>query len=248
MNKTPISFQPPAIVGRALLVLNDTAIVGHIADSMREFAIATDVCQDMLTAIRLINIRKFEAIVVDLESGAQAATLLHRVRVSPSNRNSVTFALARSDERFDYEVRPTFLMQKPLNDALVKSTLRAALGLIMRDYRRYFRCPIVLPVIIQVGNATNIRCETMNISEGGLAIRTSGAFKPGSAVTAKFVLPGESRAFQMEAEICWNDNSGHAGLQFRSSTAEQKALLQGWLSSRIEEALPEAVARLFHKA
>jgi PilZ domain len=248
MNNQDTSLGPPSIVGRALLVSNDSIIAGQLADSMREFAIAADVCSDIMTAGKLINTRKFEGIVVDRALGEQAQALLERVRVSPSNGHSVTFTLVESKESRDWDVQPNFVIQKPLIDHLVSGTLRAALGLIIRDYRRYFRCPIVLPVVIQIGQAAQISCETMNISEGGLAVRTTVAFKPGGSVRVQFALPGGLGSFDVPAEICWSDNRGRAGLQFRSIASDRKLQLQSWLSSRIEQGLPEPAARLFQKS
>jgi len=239
---------PPPIVGRALLVSNDSIVVEQLATGMQQFAITADVCPDLATAASLINTRKFEAIVVDLALGDQVARVLERVRLSPSNQNSVTFALVDSGAHAGSPVQPNFVMQKPLTDSLVGSTLKAALGLIIRDYRRYFRCPIAVPVVIQIGGKAQIPCEMMNISEGGLAVNTLVTFKPGAPVKAQFALPDEPAPFDIDAEICWCDNKGRAGLQFRSVSADQKLRLQGWLSHRIEQALPEPVARLFQKA
>jgi hypothetical protein len=96
-------------------------------------------------------------------------------------------------------------------------------------------------------NAGELICETLNISEGGMAVHTSIALKLGAGAKVQFALPGEPTAFNLEAEICWCDNKGRAGLQFRSRSPEQQALLQAWLSRKIEQGLPEAVARLYQR-
>lgn len=227
---------------------NDSTVVGQLKSGMQQFAITADVCPDLATAASLINTRKFEAIVVDLALGEQVAHVLERIRLSPSNQNSVTFALVDSCARTESRVQPNFIMQKPLTDRLVGSTLKAALGLIIRDYRRYFRCPVAVPVVIQIDSRAKIPCEMMNISEGGLAVNTLVTFRPGAAVRIQFTLPDEPTALDIAAEICWCDNKGRAGLHFRSVSSEQQLLLQGWLSHRIEQGLPEPVARLFQKA
>lgn len=248
MSSRGVPPPPPPIVGRALLVSNDSTVVGQLTSGMQQFAITADVCPDLATAASLINTRKFEAIVVDLALGEQVAHVLERIRLSPSNQNSVTFALVDSCARTESRVQPNFIMQKPLTDSLVGSTLKAALGLIIRDYRRYFRCPVAVPVVIQIDSTAQVPCEMINISEGGLAVNTLVTFKPGAPVRIQFTLPDEPPAFDIAAEICWCDNKGRAGLHFRSVSPEQKLLLQGWLSHRIEQGLPEPVARLFQKA
>lgn len=235
------------IVGRSLLVSNDPSIVRQFTASLQQFAITADVCPDPVAAVNMINTRKFEVVVLDSALGKQVGHVLERVRLSPSNQNSVTFALIGFDEEPSLKVRPNFVVRKPLTEHEVARTLKAALGLVIHDYRRYFRCPLTLPVLIRIDNKVRITCEMMNISEGGLAIATSVTFSPGAFVTAEFSLPGESAKFEMNAEVCWCDDKGHAGLQFMSLSREKTLLLQAWLSRKIEEGIPEPVARLFQK-
>lgn len=214
---------------------------------MQRFAIAAEVCPDLPAAASLINTRKFEAIVVDLGLGEQGMHILECVRLSPFNQNSVTFAVVDSEVEADVKFRPNFIITKPLTESLIESVLKAALGLIIRDYRRYFRCPLKVPARIRLERMAEIPCEMMNISEGGLAVTTVVRFQPGARVTAEFTLPGEATKFLLDAEICWCDNKGRAGLHFRSVSPEQRRPLQSWLSQKIEQGIPEPVARLFQK-
>jgi PilZ domain-containing protein len=170
----------PPIVGRALLVSNEPTVVVQLTNGMQQFAIAVDVCPDLLTAVGFINTRKFEVIVVDFGLGDQAVHIFERIRLSPSNGNSVTFAIMDSRSREDLEIQPTFVLSKPLTEALLGSVLKPALGLIIRDYRRYFRCPVTIPVLLRIDGKAQIPCEMINISEGGLAVKTSATFNPGS--------------------------------------------------------------------
>jgi hypothetical protein len=248
MSSPSIQPSPPPIVGRALLVSSDSAAVRQLITYLQQFAIISEVCADLATATTLINTRKFEAIFLDLALGEQVSRVLERIRLSPANRNSVTFALADPTTPADYRVQLNFAIQKPLTGTLVKSTLRAALGLIIRDYRRYFRCPVNVPVVIHIDGRAKIPCAMVNISEGGLAFTTLVTLKPGALVKAEFALPDERTAFDIDSEVCWCDNKGRAGLQFRSVSAAQRLLLQEWLSQRIERGLPEPVARLFQRS
>lgn len=238
---------PLPSVGRALLLSSDSTAVRQLTYGMQLFAITADICSDLAAASRIINTRKFEVIVVDLTLGEQVAHLLERIRFSPANQKSVTFALVESGSRAEPPVQPNFIMQKPLTDGLVGSTLKAALGLIIRDYRRYFRCPATVPLVLQIPGEAPVSCETVNISEGGVAVHTPVALKPGAAVRAKFALPNEPTEFDIDCEVSWYDKQGRAGLEFLSLSAEQKLILQLWLSHRIEQGLPEHVARMFQK-
>lgn len=238
---------PTPVVGRSLLVSSDSKITDQLTTGLQQFAISADVCPDPLTAVGLLNTRKFEAVFIDLALGERTGHVFERVRLSPSNQKSVTFALASSAEETFLQVQPNFILRKPLKENEVENTLRAALGLIIRDYRRYFRCPVRLPVVIHISEKAHVGCEMINISEGGFAVATPVTFTPGATVKAEFVLPDSACAFALHAEICWCDHNGHAGLHFREVSEEKKLSLQSWLSRKIEEQIPEPVARLFQK-
>jgi hypothetical protein len=215
---------------------------------MQQFAITADVCSDLTTASRLINTRKFEVIVLDFALTKQIAHVFERIRLSPANQNSVTFALVDSRAPEKSPVQPNFIMHKPLTDKKVGRTLKASMGLIIRDYRRYYRCVVNVPVVLKVEGGTTVPCQMMNLSEGGLAVNTAASFEAGARVKAQFTLPEEPTAFDIDAEVSWCDSTGHAGLAFVSVLPEQKLVLQLWLSHRIEQGLPDHVAQLFQAA
>lgn len=55
-----------AAMGRVLLVCNDAEAVRYVTEGMQQFAIATEACNKVSLALRLLNHQKFEAVVVDL--------------------------------------------------------------------------------------------------------------------------------------------------------------------------------------
>jgi len=239
---------PTPIAGRALLLSNDSNAVGQLTTGMQQYAITADVCADLTTASRLINTRKFEVIVLDFGLTKQVAHVFERIRLSPANQNSVTFALVDSRAPEKSPVQPNFIMHKPLTDKQVGRTLKASLGLIIRDYRRYYRCDLTVPVVLQVEGGTTVPCQMINLSEGGIALHTPACFNPGARVKALFTLPAEPIAFDIDSEVSWCDQHGRIGLQFVSVAPEQRLVLQLWLSHRIEQGLPERVAQLFQAA
>ena len=52
-------------MGRVLLVCNDTAVIEHLRENMQQLAIATEVCVQTDMALRLLNLKKFEGVIVD---------------------------------------------------------------------------------------------------------------------------------------------------------------------------------------
>lgn len=236
-------------VGSALLVSNDPTTIQQLKDGMQQFAISSEVCGDMATALQLLNGRKFEVVMVDLQLGEQAAELLARVRVSAANENSVTFAISeKPTPLIKPEAQPNFVMVKPLSEEAITRTLKVAYGLIVRERRRYFRCPVTIPAELWKNDTDQIQCETMNVSEGGMAVNTSARLRPGALVGVQFTLPGQREEITAESEICWYDERSRAGLRFAALSSQQQSILNGWLSQKLEENLPESVASKFRKS
>ena len=61
----------------------------------------------------------------------------------------MTFAIGDSDaEGTAFRKKSEFVFERPLSAQSIRNTLKPAYGLILRERRRYFRCPISIPVII----------------------------------------------------------------------------------------------------
>jgi hypothetical protein len=232
-------------MGRVLLVCNDSAAVQQLSEGLQTLAIATDVCDNIGLGLRLLNRKKFEAVIVDLGLD-QSEQMLDQVRVSPSNQTAVTFALTVPDKAAKFVTHPNFVMEKPLSPDVVGRTLKAAFGLIVRERRRYFRCPTAAEATIE-SDGKKASCQLVNISEGGMALAKSPSLKPGEQVKVLFMMPGVPVQFTVETEVCWHNEQGRTGLRSLTMPPEQRSALQGWLAAKLEEDFPESVARQFQK-
>jgi len=229
------------------LVSADPVTIQQFSHALQELSISPDVCQEVLASIRLLNHRKFDAVIVDLQLGEQSGLILDELHLSPSNRTAVTFAISGSDaEGTAFRKKSDFVFKKPLSTQSIRSTLKPAYGLILRERRRYFRCPISIPVVILRRAEPEVRCYSVNISEGGMAASTFVPLIAGEDVQVQFTLPGHGVPFSVESTICWW-KTGHLGVRFMSLSQEHKSELQGWLSRKLEGILPEFVAGKFRK-
>ena len=235
-------------VGLVLLASNDPVTIQQFSHALEELSISPDVCREVPAAVGLLNRRKFDAVIVDLQLGEQAGLILDEARLSPSNRKAVTFAISGSDaEGTAFRKKTAFVFERPLSAKSIGSTLRPAYGLILRERRRYFRCPLSIPVVILRRSKPEVRCNSVNISEGGMALSTIVPLSTGEKVHVQFTLPGHEVPFLADSTICWL-KTGHIGLRFVSLSQEHKSELQGWLSRKLEEMLPEIVAGKFRRA
>ncbi|MFY9911240.1 MAG: hypothetical protein WAK56_15440, partial [Candidatus Sulfotelmatobacter sp.] len=84
-------------IGVALLVSNDSETIQRISHGLQELSISPDICREAAVAIRLLNRRKFDGVVVDLQLRERAGSVLDEAHLSRSNRTAVTFAISGSD-------------------------------------------------------------------------------------------------------------------------------------------------------
>jgi len=235
-------------VGLALLVSADLVAIQQFDHALQELSITPEVCREIPAAVGLLNRRKFDAVIVDLQLGEQSGLILDEVHLSSSNRTAVTFGIGDKDEAGTaaFRKKSQFVFERPLSAQSIDKTLKPAYGLILRERRRYFRCPISLPVIIQGEGRHEIRCNSVNISGGGMALSTQVPLPPGESVRVQFTLPNHEAPVLVESTICWS-KTGHLGVRFASISEEHKAELQTWLSQKLEQILPEFVADQFRK-
>jgi CheY-like chemotaxis protein len=236
-------------IGLALLVSADPSTIQQFSLALRELSISPDACQDAASAALLLKRRKFDAVIVDLQLGEQSGDILDEAQLSPSNRTAVTFGIGDKDAEVTsaFRKKSQFVFERPVSAQSIHKTLKPAYGLILRERRRYFRCPVSTPVTIQRENRQQVRCFSLNISEGGMALSTQVPLLPGERVRVQFPLPDHEVPLLAESTICWS-KTGHSGVRFLSISDEQKSELQVWLSQKLEQTLPEGVADQFRKA
>jgi len=232
-------------IANVLIISKDAQANEVITQSMAQLAISAELCAQVPEALLRLNRRKFEAVIVDLQLGDQATSVVRQVRSSASNRTAVVFAIGsvEGDAATAFKIGAGFVLKRPLSLESISHTLKAAYGLIVRERRRYFRYPISIPAAIRQDSG-EAEGRTVNISEGGMAIIVAVPLIAGKPVNVQFMLPGQPSQFAVNAVRCWQEGNC-VGLQFVSLPPQQKSELQEWLSCRLEEQLPQPVAQKF---
>ena len=90
------------------------------------------------------------------------------------------------------------------------------------------RVVLGIPVAYRFGN-TIAAALTLNISRGGLAIRTTSPLAVGTAVKARFRLSTAKKDIEAEALIAWTDRRVGMGLQFTKLTATDQAHIDDYI-------------------
>ncbi len=217
----------------ALLVSRDNGVQTVLPTVLLEAQIETEIAPDVPRAIQLLRERKFAAVIVDYELEG-AAAVLKDMDLYPSNRTAVSFAIFPQGRACnDLPPGAKFTMTKPVLAEEARRTLRAASGLLIVEYRRYFRCALEVPLRLAGANR-EFRAITTNISMGGLALRTLQPIGLAEKFRLEFVLP-QVGTIETEGEVVWADTQGRAGMHFLDLPDVSKKRLQSWLDSKMNE-------------
>jgi ActR/RegA family two-component response regulator len=241
------NFDLPAssvFAGTVLLVSQDAIAIEQLSESMQRFGLSAERCSEVSSALERLERSKFEAVIVDSRLGSQAEMVMEGVRQSPSNKYAVVFAVSDSegDAIGAFKAGSTFVLRRPLTADSIDLSLKTAYGLILRERRRYFRCPVDFPVAIIRKELQIAHGRTVNASANGMSIATGASLGCGDTVELRFTLPGEESQLALDSTVCWARGQ-RIGLQFLSS--DQTSRLQEWLSHRLEEAIPQSVRDKF---
>jgi uncharacterized protein (TIGR02266 family) len=86
------------------------------------------------------------------------------------------------------------------------------------------RVVLGIPVAYRFGN-TIAAALTLNLSKGGVAIRTMSPLQQNAKVRVRFRLPGSKLDIEAESRVAWSDRRVGMGLQFEKvASAEQQAV------------------------
>src|SRR5262245_10962445 len=86
------------------------------------------------------------------------------------------------------------------------------------------RVVLGIPIQYRFGN-TIAAALTLNLSRGGIAIRTTSPLESGSQIRVRFRMPGSKRDVDAEGHVAWSDRRVGMGIQFETvDTANQTVI------------------------
>lgn len=230
----------------SLLLSQDVDVVRILRPTLEKMSIDVEICHEARAAADILISEKFDAVIVDCDDLKGGLGVLQGLRRTPSNKNSVTFALLNGKQTTTQEafgMGANFVLQKPISALNASRCFHAALNFMLRERRRYFRHPAKMLVSIVLGDKT-LRATSTNVSESGIALMLREAIPKGAQPRLQFTLPETDYKFNLEAEVIWTDVKGRAGLRFREVPKQTQEQLDRWLNDRMEEEIPGAKDRI----
>src|SRR5579863_411859 len=209
----------------SLLLSQDSDLVRVVRPTLEKLSIDVEICHEARAAADILISEKFDAVIVDCDDLKGGLEVLQGLRATPSNKNSVTFAILNGKKTTTQEafgMGANFVLQKPISALNAGRCFHEALNFMIKERRRYFRQPVKMQVKVVLEGKTLIATST-NVSEGGIALMLRDALPKGAAPHLQFALPDSNIRMEVEAEVAWSDMKGLAGFRFHNVPASSQA-------------------------
>jgi PilZ domain-containing protein len=224
---TPGAANRKAAARAALVDLNDSSRA-LLSDCFRQFGIETAIMTGQ--AADRLHKEKFEACVVGL--GNQAAPLMETLRMSPSNSRCIIYGVGGSAQeamRFSkYGINAMF--QEPLERPAALKLVRATHMLVLHEFRRYVRIPVMTEVSV-VGEGHRFTASSIEISSGGMSVKSPEDVPVGASLEVSFSLMTLPRV-NVKSVVSWKKAKSF-GVRFDASD-ERRQKVKIWIDSYLE--------------
>ena len=201
-----------------------------LTECFRQFAIDT-IPLTRQDAGRLQS-EKFEACVLPLEPSA--GSIIESARESPSNSRMVVFGLGGSAQdamRFS-KLCINAVFHEPLERTAAIKLVRSTRMLVMHEFRRYVRIPVMTEVGITTADGGRLTATSQEISSGGMSLKTSHPPEPGSMVEVSFSLLTLPRIW-VRGNVAWRKNNKTFGIRF-DTTDDRRQRLKEWITGYLD--------------
>ena len=232
MSNTSVAAIPGKVIARIATVHIDPVCNAFLADCFRQFGISVVPLQGDPVAV--FQRQKFEACVIRLYD-PEADKILKAARGSASNRRMVIYGIARNTQEAlryaSYGINA--VLDEPLDRQSVLKIVRATHLLVIHELRRYVRVPVISQAEIDTGSRNAIPVTTVEISSGGLSVRSDTQLPKSDTFRLLLNLPGLEK-LSVRAAVCWYRESEKVyGLRF-DATDDRRLRVRSWIDQYLE--------------
>jgi hypothetical protein len=213
---------------RAALVGLSEPSRAMLTECFRQFAIEPVVVPT--NAAERLGKEKFEACVLGLGNGADA--VMEAARNSRSNSRCILYGVGGNAQQAmqysKYGINAMF--HEPLERPTVLKLIRATRMLVLHEFRRYVRIPVMTEISI-VGDGRRVSADSIEMSCGGLSVKSPEDFSVGTNVELSFSLMTLPRV-SVKGVVSWRKSKSF-GVKFDAGD-ERRKKVKVWIDSYLE--------------
>jgi CheY-like chemotaxis protein len=219
-----------------VLVSGDYAVMNVVSGGVKKYGAKFLLVPTAEAARDCLKRRKIDGVFVDLDVPG-ALGVMEGIRKGTSNSKAVIFACVADSKEYTRALSAgaNFLLRKPLQEDSVALHITIAKELLDRERRRYFRHPVSIPVVLKDGEAEQ-HARMTDLSEGGIAVRTTKALKHSSVIDFAFDL-SLGASVSGKGQVAWINSEGQAGIVLQVFHGKGREHLEAWLTAQEQLAL-----------
>ena len=201
-----------------------------LADCFKQFGIEALILTGDVRA--RLQKEKLEACVVPLLP--EAVPVMEAVRTSASNNRMVIYGLGGSAQeamKFSkYGVNAVF--QEPLDRQSTLKLVRATQMLVLHEFRRYVRIPIITEISLVSEDGRRFAATSQEISTGGMSVKSAEEVQAGMGLEVSFSLLTLPRIW-VRSQVSWRKPNRTFGLRFDLKD-ERRMRIKEWIEAYLE--------------
>ncbi len=213
----------------ALFDLSETS-AQLVTECFRQFGIETVlIAREHSDRLRR---EKFEACVLPL--GETAGSIIELARGSASNSRIIIYGLggtAQDALRYS-KLCINAVFHEPLERSAAMKLVRSTRMLVLHEFRRYVRIPVMTEVGIVLPDGGRMTATSQEISSGGMSLKGNYVPERGSLVEVSFSLLTLPRVW-VRGHVTWKRSNKSFGVRF-DSTDERRQRVKDWIVAYLE--------------
>ena len=175
---------------------------------------------------------KFDACVLPLNDSVGG--IIEMARNSASNSRIVIYGVggtAQDAMRYSkYCINAIFL--EPLERSAVSKLIRSTRPLVLHEFRRYVRVPVMTAVSVVAADGSRLSVTSQDISTGGMSLKGTSHLEPGQMVEVSFALLTLPR-IHVRGYVTWKKPNKTLGVRFDAAD-ERRRRLKDWIGGYLE--------------
>jgi len=174
---------------------------------------------------------KFEACVVKLRPAAEK--VMEAARSSPFNSRMIIYGLGGSAQdamrysRFGINA----IFHEPVERTTALKLVRATQMLVVHEFRRYVRVPVITEVSVTAANSRRFTATSKELSSGGMSMKSAEEMGVGTLLEVSFALLTLPRIW-VKGVVCWKSKNTF-GVRFDPND-DRRLRLKEWVDAYLE--------------
>lgn len=191
-----------------------SALVGNVPDRLRK--------------------EKFDACVLNL--APEMLSTVQAARSSPLNRRLVIYGISHNpgDAGPFTKYGINAVLDWPFERQSAHKMIRSTQSLIIHEFRRYVRVPVMTEVAVRV-DGQKFSALSEEISAGGMCLRVPQRLAAASPMLLSFILPSQNKV-TITATLCWaREQENLVGLRFGPAD-DRRLQVKSWIDQYLQTA------------